>query len=347
MSPASEHPLAEDLAHVLEHTRDLWESLRGARILVTGGSGFFGKWLLESFLWADGALGLDAKAVALTRDPAAFARNAPRLAAHPSLSLHRGDQVDFAFPAGPFDAVLHTAVEYGSPLETFERNLLGTRGVLAFARAAGAGRFLLASSGAVYGPQPRSLDRLPEGHPGSPDLADPASAYGLAKRASEHLGHLQPGIELKIARGFAFVGPYLPLDRTGAMGNFLGDALGGGPIRVAGDGTPLRSYLYAADLAIWLWTILLKGRPGRPYNAGGPEAVSIRELAERVAAAVSPGAEIRIAQAVEPGPPARYLPDVTRAREELGLEAWIPLDEALRRTARHLRSQPFPRRIGA
>jgi dTDP-glucose 4,6-dehydratase len=332
MKAPLDHPLANDLDHVLAHTQDLWGELRGSRVLITGATGFFGKWLLESFLWANDTLNLDARVVALTRDPEAFRHHARRLADHPALTLHRGDQVDFDFPPGRFEAVLHTAVEYATPLQTFERNLLGTRRALAFARKAGARRFLFTSSGAVYGPQPRDLDRLKEDYPGSPDLADPASAYGLAKRASEHLGHLQEGIEFKIARGFAFVGPYLPLDRTGAMGNFIADALKGGPIRISGDGTPLRSYLYAADLAAWLWIILVKGEPGRPYNVGGQEAISIRKLAEWVAAVLAPGAEVRVAQPAAPGPPAPYLPDVTRAAEELGLKTWIPLDEAIRRT---------------
>jgi dTDP-glucose 4,6-dehydratase len=345
MKAPLEHPLARDLDHVLTHTRDLWGELRGARILVTGATGFFGKWLLESFLWANDALNLDAAVVALTRDPEAFRHRAPHLTNHPALTLHRGDQVDFDFPSGRFEAVLHTAVEYGPPLQMFERNLLGTRRALAFARKAEARRFLFTSSGAVYGPQPRDLERLDEDYPGSPALADPASAYGLAKRASEHLGHLQEGIEFKIARGFAFVGPYLPLDRTGAMGNFIADALKGGPIRITGDGTPLRSYLYAADLAIWLWTILVKGAPGRPYNVGGQEAISIRKLAERVSAILAPDVKVHMAQSIAMGSPSRYLPDVTRAANEFGLKAWTSLDEAIRRTGQWARP-PIQDRIG-
>lgn len=345
MSAGTDHPLARDLDHVLVHTQGLWEELRGARILVTGATGFFGKWLLESFLWANDALNLGAAVVGLTRDPEAFRHRAPRLAGHPALTLHRGDQVDFDFPPGRFEAVLHAAVEYGPPLPTFERNLLGTKRALDCARNAGARRFLFTSSGAVYGPQPRDLERLNEDYPGSPDLADPASAYGLAKRASEHLGHLQEGLEFKIARGFALAGPYLPLDRTGAMGNFIADALKGGPIRISGDGTPLRSYLYAADLAIWLWTILMKGAPGRPYNVGGQEAISIRKLAERVSAVLAPDIEVHVTRSTAMGPPARYLPDLSRAAEELGLATWTSLDEAIRRTGQWAKL-PIQDRIG-
>jgi dTDP-glucose 4,6-dehydratase len=343
------HPLAEDLGHVLVHTQGLWEDLRGKRIFLTGGTGFFGTWLLESFLWANRELGLGAEIVVLTRDPAAFHARAPRLCADPALTPWVGNQVDFTFPDGPFEAVVHAAVEYGAPLETFERNLLGMKRVLDFTRVSGARRFLLTSSGAVYGPQPVGLEALPEDHPGSPDLADPRSAYGLAKRASEHLGHLHAqahGFSFTVARGFAFLGPHLPLNQGSAIGNFIGDALAGGPILINGDGTPLRSYLYAADLAVWLWTILLRGGPGRVYNVGGDRAHSIADAAARVREVLASGAEVRIAQRPEPGrAPSRYLPEVSRARAELGLEVWIPLDEAIRRTGRWA-ALPIQDRIG-
>jgi dTDP-glucose 4,6-dehydratase len=140
-------------------------------------------------------------------------------------------------------------------------------------------------------------------------------------------------MEFKIARCFAFLGPHLPLDQASAIGNFIGNALAGKPIQVNGDGTPLRSYLYAADLAVWLWTILFKGAPGRVYNVGGAKVFSITEVAAMVRNVLAPQAAIHVAQkAAMHRPPSRYLADVTRASQELGLKDWVQLDEAIRRT---------------
>jgi dTDP-glucose 4,6-dehydratase len=344
-------PLAADLDHVLAHTEGLWDALRGARLFVTGGTGFYGCWLLASFLRALEEFGLKARAVVLTRDPEAFARKAPHLAGHPAIALHRGDVRDFTAPRGPFSHVIHAATESSTalgtddPLTMFDTIVTGTRLVLELARRGGARRFLLASSGAVYGRQPPALSHLAEDHAGGPDPADPGSAYAEGKRAAELLAvlaHRVWGLEATIARGFAFVGPHLPLDAHFAVGNFIRDGLAGGPIRVSGDGTPYRSYLHAADLMIWLWTILLKGAPGRPYNVGSEEAVSIAELARRCAALCD--TEWHLGKTPAPGAPAaRYVPATARARSELGLRTRISLDDALARTIRwhRLRTPPI------
>jgi dTDP-D-glucose 4,6-dehydratase len=151
---------ASDLDHVLIHTQPLWDEMRGQRLFITGGTGFFGCWLLESLAWANAKLDLNASAVVLTRDPAAFAVKAPHLAAHPAFRFHRGDVRHFEFPDGQFPCVIHAATEASAklnaedPLTMFDTVVEGTRRTLEFARLHGAKRFLLASSGAVYGRQP-------------------------------------------------------------------------------------------------------------------------------------------------------------------------------------------------
>jgi nucleoside-diphosphate-sugar epimerase len=228
----------------------------------------------------------------------------------------------------------------------FDTIVEGTRRTLEFARRCGAQKFLLASSGAVYGKQPPDMTHIPEDFQGAPDPTDPNSAYGEGKRAAEMLCTLyakQYGLETKIARCFAFVGPYLPVDIHFAIGNFIGNGLRGEPIQVKGDGTPYRSYLYAADLAIWLWTILFKGQTCRPYNVGSEADLTIKDLAHSVARVFEPPAEVRVARQAAPGRPAeRYVPMTKRAQVELKLRETTGLDESIRQTARWHLSRQWP-----
>ena len=222
------------------------------------------------------------------------------------------------------------------PLAMFDTIVEGTRRSLEFAACTGREKFLLTSSGAVYGQQPPQLPHIAEDYSGAPDPMEPRTAYGQGKRAAEKLCAIYCrlyGFEVKIARGFAFVGPHLPLDAHFAIGNFIGDALRGGSIKVQGDGTPYRSYLYAADLAIWLWTILFRGQSCRPYNVGSDESIDIAALAHLVAELVG-GQGVRIAQTSTAGQSVeRYVPDVARAKGELNLKVAIALRDAIGRTA--------------
>lgn len=332
-----------DLDHILQRTGPLWKELRGARLFVTGGTGFFGCWLLESFAWANDHLGLGAEMLVLTRDIEAFRKKAPHLAAHPGIRFHSGDVRDFKFPDGKFSHVIHAATAASETLNNEDPGLMldtivtGTRRVLDFTALCGAKKFLLTSSGAVYGAQPSGLTHVAEDYVGAPDVSAPRSAYGEGKRISELLCAIygeRHGIETKIARCFAFIGPHLPLNAHFAIGNFIRDALAGGPIAIKGDGTPFRSYLYAGDLTAWLWTILLRGAANRPYNVGSAHALNIAEIAAAVSRALGQNTLVTIAQMPKPSQqPTRYVPDVSRAAAELQLDQWTPLEDAIRSTA--------------
>jgi dTDP-glucose 4,6-dehydratase len=286
---------------------------------------------------------LNAELTILSRDPDAAIARVPRLGELTGISFHRGDVRDFALPATSFTHVIHAAAEssqqghVGDHRHMFETIVDGTRRTLALARHSGARNYLLVSSGAVYGPQPANLSHIPEDYPGAPPLGAAASAYGEGKRAAELLALIEAergGLSVRAARCFAFVGPHLPLDIHFAIGNFLRDAMRGGPIRIRGDGTAVRSYLYMADLAIWLWTIALGPTASGAYNVGSEEPLSILEAARAAARVCAPDADMIVEGRLVPGALAqRYVPSTTRARRELGLQQYVSLSDAIGRTA--------------
>jgi dTDP-glucose 4,6-dehydratase len=314
------HALERDLVHVLERTESLWDTIAGANVFITGGTGFVGSWLLESFVWANKQLNLRARMFVLTRDPEKFRADKPQLAREACVHILHGDLETFQFPAQEFHYVIHAAAESGC-----------AQRVLEMAKTSGTRRVLYTSSGAVYGEQPTDIENLDEEFVAPIECCTP---YGRAKRETETLcvRAADAGLGVVIGRLFAFVGPYLPLEKNFAVGNFVRDARQGGPIEVEGDGTPLRSYLYAADLAIWLWTLLIKGSPGRPYNVGSDQAISILDLARTVERVCGVKRGIRVALKSAIGAkPKRYVPAIARGREELRLEPWIGLEEGIRR----------------
>jgi dTDP-glucose 4,6-dehydratase len=339
-------PALADLDHVLAHAEGVLTELRKQRIFLTGGTGFFGKWLLAALAHANARLGLDLGITVLTREPETFVARHPNFATNAAFAWVRGDTRDFAMPKGHFGHVLHAATATlagDSPQALFATIVDGTRRVADFARTAGAANLLFVSSGAVYGAQPAAITHVAEDYRGAPDCTLIDATYGEGKRAAETacaIAAREGGLAPKIARCFAFLGPGLPLDAHFAAGNFIRDALRGREIEVASDGTAVRSYLYPADLVIWLLTIMMRGVALRPYNVGSDRAISIGELAETI------GRHARVLHRVQKAPgtaqPHRYVPDIARARSELGLEVRIDLDDAIARTLSWHRSLARP-----
>jgi len=322
------------------------------KILLTGGTGFFGKALLRQHLTSSNST--DVEIAVLSRNPCQFLAAHPEFSGHQSINFLKGDiqQRDSLPWEQNFSHVLHAATDSTisstlTPLQRYDQIVDGTRNILDLAVATGARRFLLTSTGAIYGPQPADLHAIPEDWPGSPALAKPTTAYGQAKRAAEHLCALyaeQHGLEIVVARCFAFVGPDLPLFVHFAIGNLIRDALTADLITVSGDGTPLRTYLDQSDLAHWLFSLLEQGRSGEVYNVGSDEVISIAGLAHLVRDILAPGRPVAILGQADPSASRnRYVPDIVKARQELGLNVTIPLAEAIRRTGEAHRQEATPR----
>lgn len=316
------------------------DALAGSRLLVTGASGFFGAWILVA-AEALNAQGAGLRVQALSRGPSAFADRWPELAGNldpQSPSAPWLQWLDGGFErladAAPVDGILHLAGssdKAGNDARPFLMAQMTLDGAVQCAQKAqkDKARWLLASSGAIYGSRSASQGpaREEDAARSAPEPMAQGSApgYGHAKRLAEWVAAQAGGV---IARPFAFAGPLLPLDWHFAAGNFARDALADQPIRLLGDGTPLRSYMHPADLAVWILSLWALGEPAQAYNVGGEERVSLWELAERFAQiADSPAPE----RAREPNPlatPELYAPDCSKARA-LGLACAFGLSDSL------------------
>jgi len=332
----------DQIGEAVDRCGDIWDELSACRVFITGGTGFLGRWVLATVLEANRRYGLDIAVTCITRDPDRFRAAWPQLSSSPEIELLFGDVRDFDFPKGNFKYVLHAATDTSASseedaFEFIESLTSGTRRVIGFAQASNARRLLFTSSGSIYGSQPAGIEKIPEDYSGACSTTDPRSLNGQSKRLAEQMCTIAQhrlGIETVIARCFAFAGPGMDINGHFAIGNFVRDALHGESIIVKGDGSPVRSYLYASDTAAWLLTLLVKGRSGTAYNVGSNEPITIADLAQRVAELIPTANGVRIeGHQNQHGFRSRYVPDTRLAQTEFGLRAWTGIDETIRRLA--------------
>lgn len=332
----------DDLNLVLEHTRDSWNEIKNKTIFITGGTGFFGIWLVMSFIFINQTLKLNSKIIILTRNKSLFINKYNWLNEYSEISFLEGDITSFDYIEEDIDYIIHAATEASvklnieKPINMFETVVNGTKRILDFARLKNINSFLLTSSGAVYGNQPSNIENISEEYVGAPNVSDSASVYGEGKRMAEVLCavyHKHYALPVKIARCYAFIGPFLPLDSHFAAGNFIGNKIRGEDIIIKGDGTPLRSYMYSADLIIWLWTILFKGKNNDPYNVGSNQSISIYQLAKLISIENnSKKSNVIIKSPLSNKPVLRYVPNINKAFNELNLKIYTDIENSLRKT---------------
>lgn len=320
-----------DLVSVLRHLDPT--PLAGSHLFLTGCTGFVGAWLLRALACLNDQ-GLAVRATVLTRDSVSFAHRNPLLATAPWLHLLTGNVTSTSFDTGPVDFIVHgaSAVRPAAMHDGYvvmQDLVIGTQRVLEHAASVGAKRVLLLSSGAVYGPLPEGATAYSE-HLNC--RVSPTDAYASGKLAMEALAlaHARNrGLSAVIARMFAFAGPWLP-DHL-AVAQILRMMVEEELVRLSGDGKQVRSFLYGADMAVWLLALLAHGENGLICNVGSDEAHELSSLARIAVMQLAPKKAVEMGCA--PADPLRnyYVPDIGLARSRFNLAPWSSLSTALDR----------------
>ncbi len=310
--------------------------------VVTGGAGFLGSHLCE-YLLARGY-----RVICVDNLETASLANIEHLRSPEFVFLHQ-DVTERITVDEPVDVVFHLAspaspIDYlRLPLHTLKVGSYGTHNALGLAKVKRA-RFLLASTSEVYvDPQ---VHPQPESYWGNVNPIGPRGVYDEAKRYAEALTmayHRQQGVDTCIARIFNTYGPRMRPHDGRAIPTFMRQALAGEPLTVFGDGSQTRSFCYVDDMVEGLYLLAESGEH-LPVNLGNPSEYSILELAETVLRVTGSASEI-VFEALPVDDPQVRQPDITRARQLLGWEPRIGLEEGLRRLLEALR--PRPETVGA
>jgi dTDP-glucose 4,6-dehydratase len=338
------HQVNSDLDEIEQTSAAEMATLGDADILIFGATGFVGTWLSLSIAHAMLKKASSARLFLVSRQGifpkypnVSFNLNIKNihhvLADVTSLNVKNLPRVDYVIHAAtPARASLNS----DNPRKMIDVITLGQRKVLDYCATTEAHRLLFLSSGAIYGQRSKFGNTISELDTSGPATLDAGNAYAEAKRLAEVESaisiHTQ-GVNCVVARLFAFLAPFLPLQEHFAAGNFIDHAINSRPIHMRTSGESVRSYQYGTDMVWWLLSLLVRGCVGRAYNVGSAEAVSIHELALKIA---SQAGELKITSDGVAEEPNRYVPDISRATTELGLTNHVNLDMAIRRTLRVL-----------
>lgn len=274
--------------------------LDGQSILVTGGTGFMGKWIAEIVNYINKTGDYNIKLYLLARNIENFHLEVPHLAELPFISLIKQDVRNLHELPSDVNYIIHAAGSpdnrdhVSQPLKTIESFYKGTNAILdAATRLPNLKKIIHISSHTVYGKN-ESEDLINERFSGKIEN-NLNSIYAESKRIAESLCFVYRNnfrLPIVILRPFAFIGPYQNLDKPWAVNNFIRDAILGVPIRILGNGLTIRSYLYGSDMAYWILKSLVKGKVGEVYNLGSSEAVSLNELAIKINNSLNESIEI-------------------------------------------------------
>jgi dTDP-glucose 4,6-dehydratase len=325
-----------DLQEIFDNSISFFDKCKGKSIFISGGSGFFGKWLISSILYANKFLDEKIHIKTITRNLDRFKNNYPDLSNSSQLTLLEGDLASLENIEVEVDYFIHCAANVITSNSTSDRASYiqkekeNTDNVLSFCKRNNVKRIIFTSSGAVYGNKnnlthPSKEDSSPEGE---------LTPYGESKLISEELIStfcINNQIEFNTARCFAFLGGYIPLEGSFAAGNFINNMLSDKDIIINSDGQALRSFMYMTDLCIALFKLLSCAESGLVLNVGSSKEVSIKDLAFEIVK-YSPKAKVIINKKELSETYNKYIPDMNRASNIMNIKCHVSFSEAVKRT---------------
>ena len=316
-----------------EEARLFISNFPGARLLVTGVTGFVGSALLR-VLECAAEKGDRWEVFGISRtNPHGLTGNLSVTALDPKWIQH---DIRNSIPdIGDFDFVVHAATlssSLGSTPETIETAVLGMKNVMTWAAGMKKPPLVLhTSSGAVYGNQPESLHAFSEKYIGAIDSFDTQNLYAESKRAAETVlatGSNAWGIPVVNTRLFAFSGQDLPLIGPFAIGNFVSDGVAARPVTVAGTGRPIRTYLDQTDMAAWIFSALIQGPSDQTLHIGSENSYRLADVARIVAEICNVELNIEFDEKAD-GQRMKYVPSTEVTRAHLKVKEWTSLESSI------------------
>ena len=331
-----------DTSAVLKGRTELLRPLAGTHLLISGGTGFLGTWLLELISVLNTDHQFNMRVTIYSRSAPDFIRRHKHLGARKEFHFLEGDIRFLTELPHQIQYIIHAAaltdrrLFASNPTAVGEINSLGTIRLL---RAANLledlRKLLLVSSGLIYGPQPLSIERIDENDSNGFPCDNANAIYAESKRFSEVFAASyvsETKMPLVVARPFAFIGPHQSLELPWAVTDFIRDSLAGRPIKIMGDGSTVRSLMYASDFAYWTLAALVRGHARHAYNIGSPEPVDLLSLARMITQHFTPAPEILTKVGQYGHETTRLVPCVEKACRELDVQLTVPLAEAIQRT---------------
>jgi dTDP-glucose 4,6-dehydratase len=341
--------LEEDFDLVAIRNPQELQEITNAHVVLTGASGFVGKWLIGSWLSAKKFYGGPGRLLLTCRNPSELEAYFPGILNRTDIEVCGGDIRKFEIPSSfKPDYLIHGAtsasdsLNRSNPREMISVILDGTRRALDSAVQAGVKKFVFLSSGAVYGQHHPVGTLLKEDSLSGPSLHTPTSAYHESKRLAELMCNIEAAqgtLAVVNLRLFTFLAPYLPMTTHFAAGNFIVSAMRNEPIVIKSGGGSVRSYMYGSDLASSIFLSTQRNLSSSTYNVGSPSQVRIDELARQIRDIVNPKCTIEIQGIDTEENVTTYVPDTSLADSELTFGVRLDLSRAIQKTISWLRIQ--------